>query len=236
MKYKVTVYITLIFSFAFILQIFATISVPIVHSIALSEYDGYRFGVFGWCYVKTNNCTGLCIGYPGIYSLLSPEYQGLSLPSHAKSSVTKLLIVHPLALLSAFILWFLSILINWNVIGELQYALLFGVILSGVTFLLAVLSFLVDILLFTPYLKWPGWVLFASAILVAIGSSMLCSYQRIVSLKKVSKIGSRPDIELSLLNIQEECIEPESEIESITPKTTISKLEHQSLDVVYFPR
>lgn len=43
--------LTFLFLVAFVLLLLSTLSTPIIHSIPLSKYGGYYFGVFGYCQV-----------------------------------------------------------------------------------------------------------------------------------------------------------------------------------------
>jgi hypothetical protein len=53
--------LAIIFFLAFVLLLLSTISTPIIKAIPLGSYQGYDFGVFGWC--NGNNCEGPRIGY-----------------------------------------------------------------------------------------------------------------------------------------------------------------------------
>jgi hypothetical protein len=53
--------LAIIFFLAFVLLLLSTISTPIIKAIPLGSYQGYDFGVFGWC--NGNGCEGPRIGY-----------------------------------------------------------------------------------------------------------------------------------------------------------------------------
>lgn len=53
--------LAIIFFLAFVLLLLSTISTPIIKAIPLGSYQGYDFGVFGYC--NGNNCEGVQIGY-----------------------------------------------------------------------------------------------------------------------------------------------------------------------------
>lgn len=46
---------------AFVLLLLSTISTPIIKAIPLGTYQGWSFGVFGYC--KADTCLGPHIGY-----------------------------------------------------------------------------------------------------------------------------------------------------------------------------
>ena len=53
--------LAIIFFLAFVLLLLSTISTPIIKAIPLGSFQGYDFGVFGWC--NGNRCEGPRIGY-----------------------------------------------------------------------------------------------------------------------------------------------------------------------------
>jgi hypothetical protein len=53
--------LAIIFFLAFVLLLLSTISTPIIKQIPLGSYQGYDFGVFGWC--NGDRCEGPQIGY-----------------------------------------------------------------------------------------------------------------------------------------------------------------------------
>ena len=54
--------LALIFLLAFILLLLSTLSTPIIKAIPLGSYEGYDYGVFGYC--KTGEfCSSIAIGY-----------------------------------------------------------------------------------------------------------------------------------------------------------------------------
>lgn len=57
--------LTLFFLIAFVLLLLSTLSTPVIHAIPLASWDGYNFGVFGYCQVSgVDNCTPALVGYP----------------------------------------------------------------------------------------------------------------------------------------------------------------------------
>ena len=55
------------------------------------------------------------------------------------------------------------------------------------TLLITLLAFLVDILLFAPHLKWGGWIVLASTILIAISGVVSCAMRRTLVSRKARK-------------------------------------------------
>ncbi|CAR21551.1 Rim9p [Lachancea thermotolerans CBS 6340] len=188
--------IFVLLTLALIFQIFPTISIPVVDRIYLSTYNGRKFGVFGWCTAKSSECTSPRIGYEILPLNGTTEVASLFLPSRAKRSISKLLIVHPISLFFTFVLWTLALALNMHNFGQSRKILAGAVLWSLLTVLLSLLSFLVDILLFVPYLAWPGWLVLVSTVFIAVASSMMCIIRRAVSLRKYEKLRNRDNVEL----------------------------------------
>lgn len=53
--------LSIIFFVAFVLLLLSTLSTPIIHAIPLGSFQGYNFGVFGYC--KGSQCSGFKLGY-----------------------------------------------------------------------------------------------------------------------------------------------------------------------------
>lgn len=53
--------LALIFLIAFVLLLLSTLSTPIIQAIPLATYEGYSFGVFGYC--GPTGCLSPQIGY-----------------------------------------------------------------------------------------------------------------------------------------------------------------------------
>ncbi len=54
--------LSLIFLVAFVLLLLSTLSTPVIKGIPLASYQGYNFGVFGWC-KESGGCSAFQIGY-----------------------------------------------------------------------------------------------------------------------------------------------------------------------------
>ncbi|SCU96316.1 LANO_0E13190g1_1 [Lachancea nothofagi CBS 11611] len=201
-------------SIALIFQIIPVISIPVVHSIYLSHYNGRAFGVFGWCSTSTNVCAARRIGYVtscengsdtvdlNDFECAELESPGEFLPSRAKRDISKLLIVHPISLFFTFLLWLLMVAINSRRLGQSRKILTCTVLWSLPAVFLSLLSFLVDILLFVPFLAWPGWLLLVSTVLMGVASFMMCGVRRSVSLQKYEKLRNGEHIDLFPLQFE----------------------------------
>lgn len=168
---------------AFALQLVAVLSVPVTKTISLGSYQDHKFGVFGYCNIKDGTCSPAGVGY----NLVDSDNAGFSLPSNARHTLSNLLIVHPIACGFTLILTVLALLAHIQGPASSSRYLLFCLVFSLPTFLLVLLSFLVDILLFVPHLDWGGWIVLAATILVAISGVVLCVMRRTLSSKKAMK-------------------------------------------------
>ncbi|AGO11906.1 AaceriADR141Wp [[Ashbya] aceris (nom. inval.)] len=178
---------------ALLFQSFATFSVPISNGVTLSHFNGYKFGVFGWCDTSNTHCTKLKLGYSAKDGFLFAGQDELTLPTQAKYSVSKLLVVHPLALCSMGILWLMVVLSQCCKHSDRRLTII--ILWSFLTYMETLLCFLVDVLLFVPYLDWPGWFMLVSAVLIAFSSSIACLRRRTLTSQRIEK-GAKEDLEL----------------------------------------
>ncbi|CCH46689.1 pH-response regulator protein [Wickerhamomyces ciferrii] len=171
--------LAVVLAIAFAFHLITILSVPITSSITLCTYDGYKFGVFGLCH--GDKCSNPAIGYSGKEL---GDVDGFSLPSNARHSVSKLLVVHPIAAGFVLISLVSSVLLHWHGPSNSLRFLFFLLLWTIPSFLISLLSFLVDILLFVPHLDWGGWIILASTVLIAISGVLLCIMRRTISSRR----------------------------------------------------
>ncbi|GMG44708.1 unnamed protein product [Ambrosiozyma monospora] len=153
----------------------AVLTVPISSNISLCTFEGYKFGVFGLC--DDSDCTRPRIGYKPEQTTLS----GFSLPSNARHSISFLLVVHPISAAFTAVQIILTYLLFYNMFSSQSKFLLLVLFWTLPTFLLGLLSFLVDILLFIPHLNWCGWALLVPVVFIAFCGTTLCIMRRTVT-------------------------------------------------------
>lgn len=122
---------------------------------------------------------------------IEPSNADFSLPSKARSSLTNLLIVHPIAAFFTLICLVLSLLCHIQGPAHSPSYLLALLILCLPTFVLSLLAFLVDILIFLPHLAWGGWIVLGATVLIAIAGIVTCGMRRTL----VSKVARRKRIQ-----------------------------------------
>lgn len=120
------------------------------------------------------------------------EYQNedrkeFSLPPTARSSLSSLLIVHPIAALLTLICLVLAGSAHLHAPSHSPRYLLALLILLLPTLLITLLAFLVDILLFVPHLAWGGWIVLGSTILITASGVVTCAMRRTLVSRKARK-------------------------------------------------
>ncbi|KXT17440.1 hypothetical protein AC579_5687 [Pseudocercospora musae] len=178
--------LSVIFLLAFVLMLLSTLSTPVIEGIPLGSYQGYNFGVLGYC--KGSTCVGPRIGYStdGLFS--GPDQaDDFSLPSSARHSLSSILIVHPIAALLCLICFALAVAAHFHGPSHSPRYLLALLILTFPTLLITLLAFLVDILLFVPHLQWGGWIVLGATILIIGSSIVTCAMRRTLVSRKARK-------------------------------------------------
>lgn len=154
----------------------------------------WLFACVDWPPITAHDLSSLAIYTIANYATteeIEPSNADFSLPSKARSSLTNLLIVHPIAAFFTLICLFLSILCHLQGPSSSPSYLLALLILCLPTFVLSLLAFLVDILIFLPHLAWGGWIVLGATVLIAIAGIVTCGMRRTL----VSKVARRKRIQ-----------------------------------------
>ena len=106
---------------------------------------------------------------------------------HARSSLSSLLIVHPIAAFLTLICLVLAGSAHLHAPSHSPRYLLVLLILLLPTLLITLLAFLVDILLFVPHLAWAGWIVLGSTILITASGVVTCAMRRTLVSRKARK-------------------------------------------------
>ena len=107
-----------------------------------------------------------------------------SLPPNTRHSLSSLLIVHPVAALFTLVLVVLSCIAHFHSPARSPRYLLMLLILVLPTFLLSLLAFLVDMLLFVPHVRWGGWLVLAATVMLAVCGIITCAMRRTLASRK----------------------------------------------------
>ncbi|TEA20161.1 pH-response regulator protein palI/prr-5 [Colletotrichum sidae] len=179
---------------AFALLLLSTLSTPIIKQIPLGSFQGVNFGVFGVCKAD-GSCTGIEIGYDT--SGLFQQKGAFDLPDSARNTLSAILIVHPIAALTTLIMFILAAVAHLHAPSHSARYLLAVFIFSFVDFLICLLAFLVDVLLFVPHMAWGSYIVLAATILVGLSGLVSCAMRRMLVSRKARKKRIAENAEMS---------------------------------------
>lgn len=179
--------LTLLLLAAFVLLLLSVLSTPIVSSIPLATYGDVNFGVFGFC--KGSDCSGFQIGYnpSDVIERSGNEKDDFKLPVGTRTTLSSILIIHPIAALFTLIMLVLAGASHLHSPSHSPRYLLGVFILSIITLILALLSFLIDVLLFVPHMAWGSYVVLAATLLIAASGIVSCAMRRTLVSRKARK-------------------------------------------------
>lgn len=184
---------------AFAMLLLSVLSTPIIKAIPLGTVDGYSFGVFGWCHENNKICSGIEIGYDG-GAFKNQQTNGgdnFDLPVPARSTLSAILIVHPVAALFTLIMLIMAIVAHTHSASHSSRYLLVLFIFGILTFLVCLLAFLIDVLLFVPHMAWGSYIVLASTVLVALSGLVSCAMRRTIVSRKARKKRIAENAEMS---------------------------------------
>lgn len=176
---------------AFALLLLSVLSSPIIKGIPLGQWEGVDFGVFGYC--VGNACTPIEIGY-NVRDLRPDDF---NINAQTRSTLSTLLIFHPIAALITLILFILAIISHLRSPSHSARYLLVVFIIGIIDFLVCLLSFLIDVLLFVPHIAWGSYIVLAATILVAISGLVSCAMRRTIVSRKARKKRIAENAEMS---------------------------------------
>ncbi|KAI0204242.1 pali-domain-containing protein [Astrocystis sublimbata] len=182
---------------AFALLLLSVLSTPIIKAIPLGVYNSdsgvVHFGVFGYC--KGDQCSPIEIGYDTSIFVTSSS-SSFDLPTAARSRLSAILIVHPVAALLTLIMFIMAAVAHLHSPSHSSRYLCGLFIFGIITFLVCLLAFLVDVLLFVPHLAWGSWLVLAATILVFLSFIVSCAMRRTLVGRKARKkrIAENPEM------------------------------------------
>ncbi|KAH8661867.1 SUR7/PalI family-domain-containing protein [Xylariales sp. PMI_506] len=180
---------------AFGLLLLSVLSTPIIQVIPLGSLDGVDMGVFGYC--KNNACSSIEIGYDTSSLFSATDSSSFDLPSGTRKTLSAILVVHPVACLFTLIMLIMAIAAHFHAPSHSSRYLLVLFIFGIVTFVLCLLAFLVDVLLFVPHMAWGSYVVCAATVLVALSGLVSCAMRRTVVSRKARKKRIAENAEMS---------------------------------------
>ncbi|CAL8576323.1 hypothetical protein XPA_002210 [Xanthoria parietina] len=177
--------LTVLLFIAFVLLLLSVLSTPIIKSIPLASHKGVDYGVFGYCRSgQGGQCEGIKVGYATNFNTQDSDF---TLPSSARSSLPSILIVHPVAAFLTLVCTILAALSHLHSPSHSPRFLLALLILLIPTLMVTLLAFLVDILLFVPHMRWGGWIVLVSTILIVASGVVTCAMRRTLVSRKARK-------------------------------------------------
>ncbi|KAK4208703.1 SUR7/PalI family-domain-containing protein [Rhypophila decipiens] len=179
---------------AFCLLLLSVLSTPIIKAVPLGSFHGFNFGVFGYC--ENDKCSPIEIGYDS-FVLTSPDSKGFNLNSETRGTLSAVLIVHPVAALITLVMFVMAMIAHFHSPSHSARYLLFLFVVGIVNFLLCLLCFLVDVLLFVPHMAWGSYIVLAATILVAMSGLVSCAMRRTVVSRKARKKRIAENAEMS---------------------------------------
>lgn len=183
LTYKIVTVV--LFTVCFVFQILPLLTVPVSKGLILSEFQGFRFGVFGRCYVDNDQNMHICHHDWKADTEATAEYSlKILFPSLYTIALSRLLIVNPIAFAFTCVAWIISWCIVFTKYGNEPRFVLISAVWTMLTFVLSLLSFLVDLLLFVNKLAWPGWLILAATVILAYQCYILWALRRKVSARR----------------------------------------------------
>ncbi|RGP62120.1 hypothetical protein FLONG3_10326 [Fusarium longipes] len=174
--------LTVLLFAAFALLLLAVISTPIIEAIPLSDFGGVTYGVFGYCQ-NGKGCSGIGVGYDTA-KLVGDDSQAFDLPSGVRNTLSAILIVHPVAALITLVMTIMAAVSHLHGPSHSTRYLLILFIFLFIDFLVCLLAFLIDVLLFVPHLAWGSYLVLAATILVAMSGLVTCAMRRTLVSRK----------------------------------------------------
>ncbi len=113
--------------------------------------------------------------------------KNFSLPMATRKSLSVILIIHPIAAFFTLVMLILAGASHMHSPSHSPRYLLGIFILSILTLVLALLSFLIDVLLFVPHMAWGSYIVLAATVLIAASGIVSCAMRRTLVSRKARK-------------------------------------------------
>ncbi|KAI8962632.1 pali-domain-containing protein [Daldinia sp. FL1419] len=188
--------LTVLLFAAFAMLLLAVLSTPIIKAIPLGTYKGVNFGVFGFC-EGDGRCSPIEIGYDTSKIFSPTDSATFDLPSTTRTTLSAILVVHPVACLLTLVMLVLAIVAHLHSPSHSSRYLLLLFIFGIITFLVCLLAFLIDVLLFVPHMAWGSYIVLAATILVFLSFIISCAMRRTLVNRKARKRRIAENAEMS---------------------------------------
>ncbi|CAL3968374.1 unnamed protein product, partial [Diplocarpon coronariae] len=115
------------------------------------------------------------------------QTDSFDLPTDTRATLSTILIVHPIAALFTLIMFGMAAAAHFHAPSHSPRYLLGIFILSILTLITSLLSFLIDVLLFVPHMAWGSYIVLAATILIAMSGIVSCAMRRTLVSRKARK-------------------------------------------------
>lgn len=142
----------------------------------------------------------LSVKWPGLlisHAVAATLGGGFDLPNSTRTTLSSILVIHPVAALVTLIMFVLAVISHTHSASHSSRFLLLVFIFSIIDFLLCLLAFLIDVLLFVPHMAFGSYLVLAATILVAVASLVSCAMRRTVVGRKARKKRIAENAEMS---------------------------------------
>ncbi|CAJ2503943.1 Uu.00g113370.m01.CDS01 [Anthostomella pinea] len=180
---------------AFALLLISVLSTPIIKAIPLGTYGSVSFGVFGYC--DGDKCSPIEVGYNTADLFDATQSASFDLPQATRTTLSAILIVHPVACLLTLIMFILACVAHLHSPSHSSRYLCAVFIFGIITFLVCLLAFLIDVLLFVPHMAWGSYIVLAATILVFLSFIVSCAMRRTLVGRKARKKRIAENAEMS---------------------------------------
>lgn len=117
----------------------------------------------------------------------SIDNASFDLPINVRSTLSYILIVHPVAAFFTLVMLVLAGSAHTHKASHSPRFLLGIFILSILTLILSLLAFLIDVLLFVPHMAWGSYMVLAATVLIAASGIVSCAMRRTLVSRKARK-------------------------------------------------
>ncbi|KAI0476092.1 pali-domain-containing protein [Xylariaceae sp. FL0804] len=181
---------------AFALLLLSVLSTPVITAIPLGTYQDVSFGVFGYC--KGDQCSAIGLGYDASKDITTTGADGFDLSSTStRNTLSAILVVHPVACFLTLVMFILAVVAHLHSPSHSSRYLCAVFVFGIITFLVCLLAFLVDVLLFIPHLAWGSYLVLAATIIVLLCFVMSCAMRRTLVSRKARKKRIAENAEMS---------------------------------------
>ncbi|KAI1379186.1 pali-domain-containing protein [Hypoxylon crocopeplum] len=201
---------------AFAMLLLAVLSTPIIKAIPLGTYKGVSFGVFGTC--GPDKCSQIEIGYDTSRLFTPTDSATFDLPVGTRTTLSAILVVHPVACFLTLVMLILAIVAHLHSPSHSSRYLLLLFIFGIITFLVCLLAFLIDVLLFVPHMAWGSYIVLAATILVFLSFIVSCAMRRTLVSRKARKRRIAENAEMSGENYYNRQAQQEAESVTTAPR------------------